>query len=215
MPQLIDLVGCIFGELTVLSRVADCGNVVKWKCQCTCGNIKDVDGANLRYGKTKSCGCRQGLTKHNMSRTAIYKAWHGMLQRCQNKSHSAYQYYGGRGITVCDQWKTFDGFYADMGDRPPKMTLDRIDNDGPYSPENCRWVSHADNCSHTRKTHRCIVDGIEYKTFAEAGRALGKNANTIRLWCCGGINNGDCKYKEPRPGCYLPPALHGDERMSA
>lgn len=89
--------------------------------------------------------------KHGMHSTPIYKLWQSMLHRCRNPNSPAFKWYGGRGISVCERWYSFISFYEDMGDRPPGMELDRIDNGGSYSKENCRWVSHSENCKNRRR----------------------------------------------------------------
>ena len=152
MSALIDLTGKRFGLLTVIERTPDSPKNPKWLCVCDCGKESVVWGGNLRRGLTKSCGCAQALPRHGMARTAIYKAWHGMLQRCDNPSHGAYKHYGGRGISVCHRWRDFSNFIEDMGVRPDGLELDRIDNDGNYCKENCRWVTHKVNCQNTRRS---------------------------------------------------------------
>jgi len=171
MGRLVDLTGKKFGRLTVQSYAGlDGGKNASWHCLCDCGMACIVRGARMREGVTASCGClitspaaRVGIVRGDGSlgkgdaHRATYSTWTSMRARCMSPDHPSYFRYGGRGITVCLRWmESFDNFLMDMGIRPfPGAELDRQDNDGPYSPDNCHWTTTKVN-SQNRSNARVI-----------------------------------------------------------
>lgn len=180
--------------------------VVFWKCVCDCGRIDVFDGAHLRGGTTKSCGClarelfRKRVTKHGKSRSQIYRLWWNMRTRCSRKSDRGFSNYGGRGIVVCNRWlRSFLAFYADMGDPPfPGAQIDRIDNNGPYSPKNCRWASVRQQCRNKRTNHILAFDGKRLPLVVWA-EETGIRSDTILRRIRAGWGIEHALTRQPRP----------------
>lgn len=175
--KLIDRTGQRYSRLTVLSRAPNKSakdTNARWVCRCDCGATCVAYGQDLARGKFKSCGClnAERIVRHGMSRSSVYSTWKTMIQRCENPNAKGYKSYGGRGITVCDEWHSFDAFVRDMGVRPKGYTLDRIDNDKGYSKENCRWATTAQQNNNNRRNRRITVDG-ETRTIAEWAQFYG------------------------------------------
>lgn len=182
----VDLTGRRFGRLLVLrvSSVRIYGKQLAWDCQCDCGVIKPLLTSVLNSGSTKSCGCLKKeckppvLTTHGMSRYSGIKVWEGMLRRCTNTADKDFSLYGGRGIKVCERWLDVRNFARDMGEKPAGCSLDRIDPDGNYSPENCRWATPAQQGANKR-TNRIIEHDGQRLHMAEWCRRLNVKPSTV------------------------------------
>ena len=178
MRKLVnDLSGQRFGRLVAIAPEGTTRKT-KYICQCDCGNVKVVRADTLLNGGCKSCGCLKkeqdkiNLTKHyshQKSGTRIYEIWCGMKKRCFNKNNARYWDYGGRGITVCDEWKnSFQSFYdwAMSNGYQENLSIDRIDNNGNYCPENCKWSTNKEQCNNRRSNIKITI-GNSTRTLVE------------------------------------------------
>lgn len=183
-PPPKDIKGLRFSRLVACDYM-DHG---KWSCMCDCGEPTVVHGADLRRGKVKSCGCLQlevaktgdCRRQHGMSETPEYGTYKSMLNRCANPLARGYHRYGGRGIKVCDRWlESFENFFADMGIRPKATTIDRIDVNGDYKPENCRWASAEVQAANT--TTAILITALgETMPIGAWARKLGMSDKALR-----------------------------------
>lgn len=190
MSRTLDLIGSRFEKLTVRLKTIDNGKVM-WECVCDCGSIVFVPTGNLRSGNTRSCGCLQrertieanaSKITHGLRSSPEYNAWCQIKSRCYNKKHPQYKDYGGRGITMSDEWKeSFETFYRDMGSRPSSNhSIDREKNDENYSKENCRWATRTEQNNNSRRNVYYELNG-ERKTLTEWCSTLGLDYQTVKM----------------------------------
>lgn len=192
---LIDLTGKRFGRTTVvaferfdLSKSIPAGRtkrkpIAVWRCLCDCGAEHLARGGNLKSGNTASCGCLhiggRPAERHGHYNSGSYSSWDHMNQRCRNPKNKKYPLYGGRGITVCDRWSTFSAFLEDMGERPDGKTLDRIDPERGYSPDNCRWATVVEQNRNLRTATRTVFEGREVP-LTELAERFGIHIKTLK-----------------------------------
>lgn len=180
IPQTVpNLIGKRFGKWVVLSYTERRPNAHYWRCECDCGTVKDVSGYTLRVGTSTNCGCEQ--IKHGKHGRPEYYIWRTMKQRCHNPKYQGYEYYGARGIKVCERWRnSFGAFYQDMGPRPTqKHSIDRINNDGDYTPDNCRWATVRQQERNKSSNHYITFRG-KTRTLQGWAEHIGINHKTLR-----------------------------------
>lgn len=188
MGKLIDLTGQRFGRLTVLHRVLpNKDGPAVWRCHCDCGKETDVVSSSLKNGHTKSCGCIRAesiksiATIHGKRQTRLYRIWLSMKNRCNNPNYHHYDRYGGRGIVVCDKWQSnFQAFWewAMANGYQDDLSIDRIDNDKGYSPDNCRWATAKEQANNL-SSNRMIHFGSETHNLAQWSEIQKLSINTV------------------------------------
>lgn len=182
--KLTDRIGHRYERLLVFERAPNASpkdTNARWKCRCDCGRLVIAYGQDLARSKVKSCGCLNAtrILKHGMARTPIHRVWIAMRNRCEKPNNPAYHNYGGRGIKVDDRWQDFAQFYADMGSAPAGRSLERIDNNGPYSKENCRWATGVEQ-HNNKRTNRTLTAFGKTQTIAQWSAETGIPWTTIR-----------------------------------
>lgn len=192
MPNknFVDITGRVFGRLTAVRLLNKPKNHWYWLFQCACGNSIKARGSHVTAGRTSSCGCfrKECRMTHGHSRSRsrpspTYSSWASMIGRCCNPNSAVFHYYGGRGITVCERWKKFENFLADMGERPsPDLSLDRIDNNGNYEPGNCRWATWDVQCANKRS----LILDLTGSTFGKLVpmKLFRKTGSNQAHWLC-------------------------------
>jgi hypothetical protein len=199
MPQAVNLIGQRFGKLTVIERIGSkCGKSY-WRCVCDCGGTRDAVAGDMKFGRVLSCGCLKNenhYRTHGMSSTKIYRSWNDMMTRCYNTKDKHYKWYGTRGITVCDKWLKFEGFYEDMGSSYEEgLTLDRIDVNGNYCKENCKWSTIIEQCNNRRSNHI-----VTYNSVTDTLTNICKLNNVSRAMVTGRLKLGyDIKTAIEKP----------------
>lgn len=178
-----DLTGRVFGRWVVVGLAYRTTKAAYWQCRCECGNVKDVRDTTLLNGESSSCGwgkChhayRHGASGYTI--TKAYRSWRHMVQRCTNPNKPEYHRYGGRGVKVCDRWKSFPEFLEDMGNPAEGMTLDRIDSNGDYEPSNCRWATRKQQGANTCRVINITYNG-ETRNIREWAAHLGMKYRTL------------------------------------
>lgn len=181
-------IGSVFDRWTVIGMGVRSSSEQKWLCRCKCGTEREVVRSSLVFGRSKSCGC---LSRESAKTRAIhgfcaggrkqrwYLAWHAMMARCSDTKNAKYHRYGGRGIKVCERWHDKFAFFADMGESPPGLTLDRIDNNGDYEPGNCRWVDRLTQRHNQERTEWLTYNG-RTMCSAQWAKELGIARSSLR-----------------------------------
>lgn len=189
LPDII--AGHTYGRLTAIEKLVEkvSNGDSYWLCRCECGIEKRFAQHALKTGHTRSCGClsREQRIKHGQVNNPTYKSWENMVGRCHNPNATGYALYGGRGIQVCDEWRTFTNFMRDMGERPIGKTIDRIDPNGNYTKGNCKWSTYKEQANNMRRNRKVIYNDVSY-TLAQLSELSGIGYKTLQQrldkgWC--------------------------------
>lgn len=193
MGKRLNLIGEVYGRLTVSEEISKRGHHRRYLCGCICGEFVEVFQTSLISGDTKSCGClarevaskktSEYNTTHGMCGSSTYNSYKNMKARCYSVKNTRYDRYGGRGITVCDRWlESFENFYVDMGDKPsPKHSIERINNDANYCPENCKWATQREQVSNTSSNNNGLPIGVRRTPNKKYSARVTKNRKTDHL----------------------------------
>lgn len=180
MAAKIDISGRRYGRLVAIERAQPRNGQNFWTFDCDCGIRKEIRRSHVTAGRTTNCGCSSPSYKHGQAHTRMWQTWKAMKQRCNNPNVAAYHRYGGRGISYYPGWEKFEAFFkwAESAGYADDLELDRIDNDGNYTPENCQFISHKANSQKTGKVRLVTIDGREQPIF-EVARARGLEVRTV------------------------------------
>lgn len=194
-----------YGEWTVLEfshKTSKGGDL--WLCKCKCEVVKPVRMHSLLNGRSKSCKSCANKAKtcnitHGLTNSPTYSSWKGMKERCTNENNKKYDYYGGRGVTLCERWHSFNNFLEDMGEKPEKnWHIDRIDVNGNYEPGNCRWITLAEN-NRNKRTNVVLEFNNESKCLAEWSRETGVSSQLFRYRLSKGWPIEEALFTPPLP----------------
>ncbi len=211
--RALNLTGQRFGRLIPISRAKNAGSgassKARWLCKCDCGETSEVFASALTAGLTKSCGCirrefaqtiadqRRGQWRHGQSGSRTHRIWCGMTQRCNDPNHRSYPDYGGRGIAVCERWRSFENFLSDMGEAPDTLTLERNEVNLGYSPDNCRWASWEEQANNRRNTFHIEAFG-QRKTLSQWSRQTGLTKSSLVYRLARGMRPEEALSMPPR-----------------
>ena len=181
-----DLNGRTFGRLKIICKSGSTARGILWVCRCDCGERREILSASLTNGNTKSCGCARNESNvarsktHGLTCSPEYVVWSALKSRCLNPNNLDYPSYGGRGITICEQWLSFEAFYIDMGPRPDKgYSVERCDNNGNYDPSNCHWVTVKEQSRNKRNTRYVEYEGQSI-SMAEVAEKADVNYDNLK-----------------------------------